>query len=203
HLLPALACPFHIKAPRYWAGESVRPGLVFPLDGAAEGPGLLDRWFPSGQDRVQCIPEIVGLHVGRVAIIINPSLVLEGPLRIKGENVGCADRTVLASHILGLVPEVWEVEALVLRPANHVLETILGIVVIVIAVYRNQCNTFPGIVSLQPNHPILVSLNIRAMITAENNDQRLAIPEISQTVRLGVYGLQMEVDGRAAERKSY
>ena len=176
---------------------------MFPFDGAAERTGLLDRGFPSRQNLVQGIREIMSLHVSHVAIIINPSLILESPLHIKGEDMGRADRTVLASYILGLVPQVWKVEALVLRPANHVLETILGIVVIVIAAYRNQCNTFPGIVSLQPNHPILVSLNIRAMITAENNDQRLAIPEISQTVRLGVYGLQMEVDGRAAERKSY
>src|SRR5438093_11925888 len=131
----------------------------------------------------------MSLHIGRVAIIINPPLVLESLLCIKGEDLGRADRTVLASHILRLVPQVWKVEALVLRPTNHILEAILRIVMIVITVDRNQCNAFSCIVSLHPNHPILVSLNIGAMITAENNDQHLAIPEIFQTVRPGVYGL--------------
>src|SRR5436189_6212238 len=106
---------------------------MFPFDGAAERTGLLDRGFPSRQNLVQGIREIMSLHVSHVAIIINPSLILESSLHIKGEDMGRADRTVLASYVLGLVPQVLKVEALVLRLPNRVLQTIPGIVVVAMA----------------------------------------------------------------------
>ena len=113
---------------------------------------------------------------------------------IEREHVGCAYGSILVGNILGFVSKVWKVEAFVFRSLNHLLKTILWIVVIIVAVYRDESHAVCGIVSLELDHPVLVVPDIRTVIATEGNNQRLTSRKVLQTVRAAVYALQMKID---------
>ena len=147
--------------------------------------------------------QIVHLNIGRVSVIVYSSLVLKGPRLIKGEDMWCADCAIFSRNILCLVPEVLEIEAFVFGSLDHVFEAVFWIVVIIVAVDRDESDALPSIVALQLNHSVLVGLNIWAMVATENYNKRLPVREVFQTVTLSVDGFQLEIDGCAPEWDAY
>jgi hypothetical protein len=113
---------------------------------------------------------------------------------IEGENVRCTDGTILARNILCLVAKVGKVETFLLRSLDHLLETVLWVIVIIIAVNRYQRYAFSGVVSLKLDHPTLIIPNVWAMVTAEHDNDRLPISKILETVGPTINALQMKVN---------
>jgi len=144
----------------------------------------------------------VTLHIARVSIVVDASLVPEDPLLIEKEDLRSANCTVFPRSLLSFVPEVWEVETLFLGSCYHVFKTVFRISFIIIAVDSNQTSAFGQIVPLQLNHSRFVRLHVGTVITAEDYCERLLVCEALERVRLAVYSLQLEVDGSATERKS-
>ena len=140
------------------------------------------------------------LHIGRVSIIVDASLVAEDPLVIEEEDVRSADCAIFSSDLLSLVPEVWEVEALLFRARYHVFKTVFRVPFIIIAVDSKQTCTLRQIVSLQLNHSGLVSLHVGTVIATEDDRQGLFVGEALERVHLAVYSFQFEVYDDAAER---
>src|SRR5215472_10381651 len=101
---------------------------------------------------------------------------------VEGEDVWRTDCTVFSCYVLTLIAQIGKIESFVFGSRNHVVETVFRIIVIVVAVDRNQHHTFSRVVSLQLYHPSFVSLNVRTMVTAEGQDQGFLFCKILQSV---------------------
>src|SRR6059036_665336 len=135
------------------------------------------------------------LDLLRIApVIVYPSLVLESTVAVKGEAVGGAYCTVLPGNILSLISEIGKVETTLLRSVHHVGKTVLGITRLVVAVNRDQSRTLGEIVTLQLDHPVLVSLNVRTMVTTEDDHDSLLVGETLESVGLPIHSFERKVD---------
>src|SRR5437870_12106317 len=113
-----------------------------------------------------------------------------------------ANCSVFSGDLLSLVAKVWKVEAFLSRACYHVFKAVFRISCIIVAVDSNQTRAVGQIVPLQLNHSALVRLHIGTVIAAEDDCESLLVGEALQRVRFAVYSLQLEVYGRATERKS-
>ena len=112
---------------------------------------------------------------------------------IKRENVRCADRTILVCNVLGLVAQVRKVESLLSRSLNHFFETILWVIVVIVAIDRDEGDSPWGIVVLEFHHSILVIANVGTVIATEDNYDALSVGEVFETIRLAVDTFQTEI----------
>jgi len=144
----------------------------------------------------------VTLHIGRVSVVVNASLVTEDSLLVVEEDVRSADCSIFSGDLLSLVTEIWKVEAFVLGSRDHVFKTVLRISGIIVAIDSDQTSALGQIVPLKLNHSALVCLHVGTVIAAEDDCESLLVSEALERVRFAVYSLQLEVYGSAAERKS-
>src|SRR5207253_4199706 len=118
------------------------------------------------------------------------------------EDVRRGDCSICAGGLLSVGTEIWKVEAFVLGSRDHVFKTVLRISRVIVAIDSDQTSALGQIVSLQLNHSALVCLHVGTVIAAEDDCESLLVSEAVQRVRFAVYSLQLEVYGRATERKS-
>src|SRR5689334_22848838 len=96
-----------------------------PFDRAADG-GRLIAGLLAGGDRAHCFQELA-FRAGRRwagAAGIEPAAIFQGPRRVEAEEVRRADRTIGPRHVLTLVMEIGEGEAMLGGEAAHVVEAV-------------------------------------------------------------------------------
>src|SRR5207247_11059853 len=90
-------------------------------------------------------------------------------LLVKNEEVGSMGGPIGLRDRLRRVAEVWKVETLGLGARAHPLEAVFRVVPVVVRIDGDELHSTVSIVPLGGDHPIFVSLDIRAAVATEDN----------------------------------
>src|SRR5581483_1952525 len=104
-----------------------RLSLLAPLDAAADGRGPPHRRLAAVEHGVERVAEVVLLDRVLVAMVVDRAVVDELPLAAEEERLRRPLRLELARKRLVLVPQVVEVELLLLRAPHHLGERVLRV----------------------------------------------------------------------------
>jgi len=74
-----------------------------------------------------------------------------------------------------LVPEVWEVEMLLMRSDDHVVEAVFRVLDAVVGVYCHQDHASICVVFLDLDHSVFVVLHGGTVVAAENYGDRFLV----------------------------
>src|SRR6516165_1583472 len=168
----------------------LRPVLGgLPLDRAAHGWNLLARAL-SGVGNLAHRFEQLAARVGGASLFpacVKAPAILQLEPVVEAEEVRRAHRVIRACHVLALVIEIREREAVRLREVLHVVEGVLRVVNSIVRGDGDGVDAVSLELRCVAHDAIDHRLHVRAVIADEHHQRAVLAPQISEAVGLAVH----------------